>query len=94
MVGLLLLIDLVFLVSWQIFDPIHRRLVYDVPYRFEVKKNICSMIDLFQRFSFYFQFNQDIEILPYREECKSRHMSLWFVVLTIYKGLLMVNFVE
>jgi len=69
MVGLLLIIDFIFLISWQLFDPIHRQLVYDVPHRL---KN-----------------NPDIEILPYREECRSQRMSLWFVILILYKGLLM-----
>ncbi|UJR37456.1 hypothetical protein I4U23_030159 [Adineta vaga] len=69
LVGILLLIDLIFLISWQIFDPIHQQLIYNPPIR---SKN-----------------NPDIDIIPYREECKSRNMSLWFVILIIYKGLLM-----
>ena len=35
--------------------------------------------------------NHDIEIVPYREECQSQNMSLWFVILILYKGLLMVS---
>ncbi len=35
-VGVLLGIDLFFLIAWQIFDPIHRKIVYDIPYRPEV----------------------------------------------------------
>ncbi len=35
-VGVLLVIDLIFLISWQIFDPIRRKLVYDTPYRLKV----------------------------------------------------------
>ncbi|CAF4188269.1 unnamed protein product, partial [Rotaria sp. Silwood2] len=68
-VGLLLFIDLIFLIAWQIFDPIQRILVYPASHRLKD--------------------NQDIEIIPYREECKSKHMSLWIVVLILYKGLLM-----
>jgi hypothetical protein len=35
-VALLLFIDLIFLISWQIFDPIDRQLIYDVSYRSKV----------------------------------------------------------
>ena len=35
-VGLLLFIDLIFLISWQIFDPIHRIFVYAAPRRLKV----------------------------------------------------------
>jgi hypothetical protein len=38
--------------------------------------------------------NPDVDIIPYREECRSEHMTLWFVVLILYKGLLMVNRIE
>lgn len=86
-VGLLLFIDLIFLISWQIFDPIHRVLVYDVPYRLKV----CLILKKILRFLFLFKYNQDIEIIPYREECKSKNMSLWIVVLILYKGLLIVR---
>ncbi|CAF1073773.1 unnamed protein product [Rotaria sordida] len=68
-VGLLLFIDLIFLIAWQIFDPIRRTLVYTAPHRLKD--------------------NPDIEIIPYREECKSKNMTLWIVVLILYKGLLM-----
>ncbi|CAF3273058.1 unnamed protein product [Rotaria socialis] len=68
-VGVLLTIDLIFLIVWQILDPIRRVLVYSAPHRLKD--------------------NQDIEIIPYREECKSKNMSLWFVVLVLNKGLLM-----
>ncbi|CAF0899544.1 unnamed protein product [Adineta steineri] len=68
-VGILLFVDLIFLISWQIFDPIHQKRVYDTPSRLKD--------------------NHDIEIIPYREECKSKNMSLWVVILIIYKGLLM-----
>ncbi|CAF4834696.1 unnamed protein product, partial [Rotaria sp. Silwood1] len=68
-VGALLCIDLFFLIAWQIFDPIHRQIVYDIPY--------------------LPKYNQDIEILPYREECKGHHTTFWFLVLISYKGLLM-----
>ncbi|CAF3496543.1 unnamed protein product [Rotaria sp. Silwood1] len=68
-VGLLLFIDLIFLIAWQIFDPIHRILVYPAAHR---------LTD-----------NQDMEIIPYREKCKSKNMSVWIVVLILYKGLLM-----
>ncbi len=40
---------------------------------------------------FFFQYNQDVQIIPYREECKSKNMSLWIVLLILYKGLLMVK---
>ncbi|CAF3998606.1 unnamed protein product [Rotaria sordida] len=68
-VGALLCIDLFFLIAWQIFDPIHRQIVYDIPYRPK--------------------YNQEIEILPYREECKGHHTTFWFLILICYKGLLM-----
>ena len=71
MVALLLGIDLVFLIAWQLFDPIHRQTMHSTAYRLPS--------------------NPDVEISPYREECSSRHMSLWLVVLILYKGLLMVK---
>jgi hypothetical protein len=37
MVGILLTIDLIFLIAWQIFDPIRRRIIDDVPYRLPVR---------------------------------------------------------
>ncbi|CAF1198101.1 unnamed protein product [Didymodactylos carnosus] len=36
------------------------------------------------------QFKQDIEIVPYREECKSNNLPLWFVLVVLHKGLLMI----
>ncbi|CAF3928470.1 unnamed protein product, partial [Rotaria sordida] len=35
------------------------------------------------------KYNQEIEILPYREECKGHHTTFWFLILICYKGLLM-----
>ncbi|CAF0860392.1 unnamed protein product [Adineta ricciae] len=69
LVGILLLTDLTFLISWQVFDPIHQQLIYNLPIRSKS--------------------NPDIDIIPYREACRSKNMSLWFVILIIYKGLLM-----
>ncbi|CAF3726162.1 unnamed protein product [Rotaria socialis] len=68
-VGALLCIDSLILIAWQLFDPIHRQIVYDAPHRPK--------------------HNQDIEIIPYREECKGHHTTFWFLVLIFYKGLLM-----
>ncbi|CAF2218499.1 unnamed protein product [Rotaria magnacalcarata] len=68
-VGVLLTIDLIFLIVWQMLDPIRRVLVYSAPHRLKD--------------------SQDTEIIPCREECKSKNMSLWFVVLVLNKGLLM-----
>ena len=55
MVGLLLLIDLIFLIVWQIFDPIRRKLVYDVPYRLKVP--VCRTHDVFRTRSLSFSFS-------------------------------------
>ncbi|CAF2140411.1 unnamed protein product [Rotaria magnacalcarata] len=68
-VGALLCIDSLILIAWQLFDPIHRQIVYDAPHRPK--------------------YNQDIEIIPYREECRGHHTTFWFLVLIFYKGLLM-----
>lgn len=77
--------DLFFLISWQVFDPIHRKLVLDTPYRPEVILH-SSSID----FLVFLQANPDVEIYPHREECRGEYTTYWFLLLVIYKGLLMV----
>ncbi|CAF1053311.1 unnamed protein product [Adineta ricciae] len=39
-VGTLLCIDLFFLIFWQIFDPIHRKIMHDDPYTHELNEDI------------------------------------------------------
>ena len=41
---MLLLIDLIFLIAWQIFDPIHRKLIHDVSYRLEVLRRSRAIV--------------------------------------------------
>ncbi|CAF1417069.1 unnamed protein product [Didymodactylos carnosus] len=69
-VALLLTVDILLLIVWQILDPLHRELIYETPYRLK--------------------FKQDIEIVPYREDCRSFNLPLWFVLVVLYKGLLMI----
>lgn len=37
------------------------------------------------------QANPDVEIHPHREECRGEYTTYWFLLLVVYKGLLMVG---
>ena len=93
-VGALVVIDIITLTTWQVVDPFYRETKKLRPY---VRKNhilaqLCdAQINCLLFPHFQFSENDETEIIPEIESCRSEYMTIFVGCTYAYKGVLMVR---